>query len=279
MSPTRISNIRILFSKYQPLSLQLFGVICSLLNQDPNSRIQTDRITFNSNALINAQPSITIELEQVGFPKIVLNTDERIYTHIGHLFIKSSVLELQSETEPLASRNRRDNCLNPDELFRSFRGHIVRLDHTGVDIPPMLLPQNSWQNLMAKLGPLTNLYRYPMGQEWNFIIPASQAEYESEITRFTGLRSPKFELAYDSFNTLPAIQFTVQTDLTQDEIESRLPAPLGFNLPGADTCRSVYLAHPWPNINIRFDFFYAQNDPNVDWDTGKWLVMQGGRIK
>src|SRR5665811_2470972 len=97
MSPTRISNIRILFSKYQPLSLQLFGVICSLLNQDPNSRIQTDRITFNSNALINAQPSITIELEQVGFPKIVLNTDERIYTHTvsyTHLRAHETVLDL-----------------------------------------------------------------------------------------------------------------------------------------------------------------------------------------
>ncbi len=279
MGSSKLRSIRILLSKFQPASIQLFGVISSLLNQDPNSRIQSDRITISSNTPVNAQPSLIIELGQVGFPKIIFDTDERIYFHIGHLFVKSSALELQTETIPLASRMKKDSALATEELYKAFRGHVVRLDHAGIDIPAALFPQNSWQTLLSKIGPITNLYQYPNCDRWHFIIPANQAEYDTDITRFTGIRAPKFELVYDDVNTLPAIQFAIQTDLTRSEIETRLPEPTGFVLPETDTCRSVLIGHPWPNLNIRFDFFYKSANPNTEWDTGKWLVMEGKRFR
>ncbi len=279
MTPSRLNRIRILFSNYQPKSLEFFGLLSSLLNQDPNSRTQSDQITFLSSVPINAQPGLILGLEQIGFPKIILDTDERIYVHIGHLFIKSSALELQSETIPLATRRSREGCSPMEEIYRGFRGHVVRLDHAGVDIPTNMLSMTSWNSLLLKIGSISNLYRYPTGEAWPFIIPTSQSEFEQEITRFTNVRSPKFEFAYDGFNTLPGIHFAIQTDLPQAEVEARIPPPAGFNLPGTDTCRSVHIDHPWPNLMIRFDFYYKPNGSNPDWDSGKWLVAEGGRIK
>jgi hypothetical protein len=40
----------------------------------------------------------------------------------------------------------------------------------------------------------------------------------------------------------------------------------------------VPVRHPYPGLGIRFDLcFRADDSPNA-WETGEWLVTEGGRI-
>jgi hypothetical protein len=165
------------------------------------------------------------------------------------------------------------------ELHRRLRGHLVGIDHTGVILPTAGVTRTSWDMLLTALAAGSNLYRYPTGEPWPFILPATDTEFTTAITHFTLGRVPKFELVYDSHVRHPLIQFDFETDLTRAEIEARFPEPYGRAIPGlAQFFRSVYLFHPWPRLTIRVDLRYHSDGPPSDWDTGAWLVTAGGRM-
>jgi hypothetical protein len=167
-----------------------------------------------------------------------------------------------------------------DALYQRLRGHVVRLDHTGVNLPTGDSHRRSWEMLNRSLAASGNFYRYPSGEPWHFLIPATDEEFLTDIRSFTVDRGPKFELVHDSTLRHPLIQIDIHTDLPRIEIERRFPAPYGVALPGLEPFfRSVYLSHPWPGLSLRVDLRYRDDSPPSTWDTGEWLVTAGGRIR
>jgi hypothetical protein len=70
------------------------------------------------------------------------------------------------------------------------------------------------------------------------------------------------------------------TNLARVDLEEMFPSPYGMTLPGLeDIFRTVYVPCDWPGLEIRFDLCYRVDDGPSTWETGEWLVRQGGRIR
>lgn len=165
------------------------------------------------------------------------------------------------------------------ELRKRLQGHIVRIDHTGLNIPAKKASAKEWDDLLRVTALECALYEYPTGEPWPFILPATKQEFETGITAFPVGREPKFELVHDSFSLVPTIQIDIETDLERPEIERLFPSPYAVSWPNlAEYFRTVYVYHEWPGLIIRFDLRYKSDNPEHDWNTGKWLVMDGGRV-
>lgn len=166
------------------------------------------------------------------------------------------------------------------EITKRLQGHVTRIDHTGLNIPSKFVGRDEWDELMITAALTCNMYKYPTGEDWPFILPATKSEFETDITTFPVGRGPKFELVYDTFSSVPTIQIDLETDLERPQVERLFPAPYGISFPDlAEYFRTVFVHHEWAGINIRFDIRFKSTNPSNDWNTGKWLVVSGGRIK
>jgi hypothetical protein len=124
------------------------------------------------------------------------------------------------------------------------------------------------------------MYRYPTGEEWPFVLPSTTDEILGDIRDFVVGREPRFELVYDKGLAQTEWQFALWTDLTRAELELLFPEPEGITFPGLEEIfRVVPVIHPWPGLGIRFDLCYRIDDGPSDWETGEWLVTEGGRIR
>jgi hypothetical protein len=167
-----------------------------------------------------------------------------------------------------------------EEMYQRLHGHGTRLDHTGLNLPTNTIYQAAWDMLARNLATTANLYRYPTGEPWPFLLPATDEEFATDIRHFSAGRGPKFELVRDPSLRHPLIQIDIHTDLPRAEIERLFPEPYGRAIPGLEAFfRSVYLFHPWPGLSFRVDLRYHDDGPPSDWDTGEWLVTAGGRIR
>lgn len=162
------------------------------------------------------------------------------------------------------------------QLVSRFESHVVRVDHMGINLPAEDIPGRQLLNLVSQGA---HVYKYPSGDPWYFLIPATTHEFNHDITDFSKIRFPKFEIVLEGADTsAPLIQIDCATDLTREEVEERLPTPYGVGFPGLEQFfRSVFVAHPWGGFLLRMDFRY-RNDPAVnEWSSCKWLVQEGKR--
>ncbi|MFD0694646.1 hypothetical protein ACFQZT_11130 [Paenibacillus sp. GCM10027628] len=199
--------------------------------------------------------------------------------HFPSILLKTAASEEVISEPAIATPN--PNVIEIGELYTRLKGHLIDLDHSGINLPVSLCPKSEWDSLECRLARFTNIYGYP-GEDWPFIIPAAEQEFVHEITDFSVIRTPKFEWVYDSYATLPILQFALVTDVSRQELEELFPAPAGFAIPGlADIFRSVLIDSPWRDkVVFRMDLYYKRTDgiPS-DWETGEWLVKEGGRIR
>jgi hypothetical protein len=155
----------------------------------------------------------------------------------------------------------------------------LRLDHTGINVPVTMITSVGWNNLVSLFSSKSNIYRYPTGDDWPFTLPATDEEFEEDIGDFCTGREPKFELALDAYTAEPSLQIDMQVDLTRSEVERLLPAPYGVSLGELGSFfKSVYVYHEWEDLSIRFDIRFTPDHDTADWDSGRWLVLDGGRI-
>ena len=166
------------------------------------------------------------------------------------------------------------------ELGRRLRGHVRRVDHTGVNLPTRATSPAQWQELVGEVAGVSTMYRYPGGEPWPFVLPSSTAELQDDIHDFVVGREPRFELVHDEWATRTEWQFALWTDLTRSDLEKLFPEPEGITFPGLDEIfRVIKIHHPWSNLGIRFDLCYRLEDTPTDWETGEWLITEGGRIR
>lgn len=285
MNASRLSQITYLFPQNHPEGLRLFQHLAALLGEDPHAQVQAGRVTLTPPYPAGALPVTALALADVPFPGVLFRSDQKIEIQVGGFWLSSERPAPASTFEgyrpPLAEIGIEGESprqrLDAAELFGRFQGHILWTDHSGIELPAKQVGRQTWQNLLGKLGKVTNLYAYPTGEAFPFILPADQSEFEDGLDRFEAPRIPKFELTY-GYVAMPLIQFHLDTRLERQQVEALLPEPFGFDLTGGGTFRSVYLAHPWPGLSIRLDLsFYVQAADN-GWSSGEWLARQENRI-
>jgi hypothetical protein len=172
-----------------------------------------------------------------------------------------------------------------EEIAESFRGHVRYLDHCGVNLPA---EDTSGSRLLDILSHGSKLYRYPNEQDpesnkegppWYFVVPATAEEFQGDFSALSKVRCPKFELVIDGgAEASPLIQFDFATNLSRQEVERRLPQPIGVTFAGLESFfRSVFVQHPWSGFHLRLDFRYMPDNPINPWSTGEFLVKYGTR--
>jgi hypothetical protein len=99
-----------------------------------------------------------------------------------------------------------------DFIKRIRHLELVRLDHVGFNLPWFDGVHPDIFMLRKELGQRSAYYRYPTGEEWDFILPASQDEIRSDVVDFEKDRYPKFEIvSFDKCSTpLIQIDFSVR---------------------------------------------------------------------
>jgi hypothetical protein len=234
-------------------------------------------VILRPNYPAQGRPETVFASADVLYPMICFEGARGISIRLADLLLTSGVERI--ETSPTNGRNDaiEAQTIKAQALYERFSGHIARVDHTGVEIPSAMLSMQEWQDLQASLGRVSNLYAYPTGQEWPFIVPGTDAEFADEIRQFDAPRTPKFELTY-GFVDEPLLQVHIDTTLPRAIVEAILPE--GFKLGGVvESFRSVFIAHPWANLKIRCDLTFNPEGVLDSWDSGEWLVTEGRRIR
>lgn len=269
-----IQNIVYTFPKNTEQSREFFRYLSLLLKELPNSTSTNEGVTLTASAPSKSLPTTSFELKGIAFPEIHIDADPELQLALGNFSINvDSVAKPPQDIAPIAMR------LTIKELHKKLQNHIVRIDHTGVNIPTTLVSKEQWQTFVHHIASQSNLYNYPTSEPWLFILPATQTEYDTDITDFPAGREPKCELVYDAYSKIPTIQIDIETDLTRKEVEALFPEPYGVSFPDlADYFRTVYLRHEWIDLDIRFDLRFKSDKPGP-WETGQWLVEDGGRIR
>lgn len=272
----RLHKITVMFPRLEVASHTLLSALRTLVADVEGVTATTKEILLRPIYPHDATPATAFRLTKVMFPSVQLTMDDHIYVRSGTLTVFSrGTAGTRVSGIPPVNPPAEGRGLSPTEVALRFAGHIVRVDHTGVEFPASIVTRGTWDELLARLAVAASLYDYP-DEAWSFILPSSDAEFADEIRSFAAPRSPKFELTY-GYVDVPLVQIHFDTDLSQADVEARLPAPAGFALPGVQTFRSVYLAHPWPDLLIRCDFTFAGSGSTDDWETGRWLVTEGRR--
>lgn len=164
--------------------------------------------------------------------------------------------------------------LKINDVSNKLSGHIKRIDHTGINLPTILFDELEYKNLLDYFSSNGNVYSYPTGKPWPFLLPVTEYEHKNEITNFKILREPRFEFVYDKFTNVVGIQIDIETDLSKNEIEDLFPKEQGVYYDGC-TFKSIYLDYS-DELDIRLDVRYKSTFG--DWESGEWLVCEGKRM-
>lgn len=283
--PTKDSSNQAFFEHLKELLLEL-----------PNAQVIGKSIIITASQPTDAFPSTSFALADVQFPQIYFDTDTALSLSIGNLRVNpvtsdysiegNGFTQIVSKQDSLGDYYELHTAshtiyrLDIKDLVARLKGHIVRIDHTGINLPSVLVSRTAWDQFIGNVAKQANLYKYPTGEDWPFILPATREENETEISQFSVGREPKFEFVYDTYSPVPTIQIDIETDLTRSQVETLFPEPYGVSFPDlADYFRTVFVHHDWRGLDIRFDVRFKNDVPDGAWETGKWLVAQGGRIR
>lgn len=290
-----IKNITYRFPNNTLSDQTFFRSLSALLLELPNAKLQEDKsIIITATKPVDALPITTFRQSNTPFPQINFDDVVELSLDLGNLQINPENNDYEIEGNGFSQILTKQDSLGAyyelqtptytiyrlaiEEVVSRLKGHIVRIDHTGLNLPSALVSRKVWEQFIGDVAKQTNLYKYPTGEDWSFILPATPAEHETDITDFVVGREPKFELVYDTYSPVPTIQIDIKTDLTRPQVEELFPEPYGISFPElADYFRTVYVHHDWLGLAIRFDIRFKNEEPDGDWETGKWLVTEGGR--
>lgn len=224
-----------------------------------------DRLTLAPPQPAGALPATVFEVADVSVPDVALGAGRSVGARADGGTREPRILPAHVELS---------------DLVRRVAGHVRRVDHTGVNVPACATPPERWHDLVGALASTAAMYRYPTGEDWPFVLPSTADELLDDIRDAVVGREPRFELVYDQWLTRPQWQFALGTDLTRPQLERMFPEPEGLTFPElVDVFRVVPVRSPWPGLDLRFDLCYRTEGGPSDWETGAWLVSEGGRIR
>jgi hypothetical protein len=300
MGLARMDKIKLVLPLEEPESRKWFEHYSSILRQLQGSYITSQAVVLKATNPAEALPQVSVELAEVAYPQLVLSMEENLRLNLNHFILSNSLIKGKPNYQPYTTSNQAEiiedvtgsylkltsqqadfqYLLAIEDLARRLQGQLVRADHFGVNIPAKKISSTEWEDFKTKIANHAALYRYPTGEEWPFVLPTDQAEFETDITSFTAGREPRFELVYDEWINYPLLQFALVTRLPRKTLEQLFLPPYSIAIPGLeDFFRSIYVFSPWPGLAFRFDLYYLGEEAEPgDWQTGAWMVRAGGRI-
>jgi hypothetical protein len=279
---SRLTSVSFMFPRTTPEEHSVYAGLTELLMDVPGSTHGRSKVVLRSSVVPDALPITSIQQSDVGYPQVLIEGVEAFDIVVGQFHLADAPTVIQASIASAGAPGVHPHPLALNEIVRQLRGNVVGVDHAGVNLPAASVRQQQWDDLITNLAARSNMYRYPTGEPWPFVIPATEAEYEDDIRHFVPGRPPKFELVYDAYLPMDTIvlQFDLATTLSRAELERRFPAPYGLGLPGLEEYfRSVYAQHPWSNLAIRLDVNYAPTGDKDEEGFDAWLVREGGRIR
>lgn len=241
-------------------SKELFELFLILLKDLPNVSVLEKEIQIKSAHL---KPKTVLKLDSQ-IEDLQFNIGNQKY--LGLLNRQTKNGEAGNEIQKLSLK----------DVANKLAGHAVRVDHTGINLPSILYTEKEYQDVLQYLASEGNFYTYPSGEPWPFLLPATEAEHQNEITNFEVLREPRFELVFDKFTDVMTIQIDIETDLSKSEVEQLFPKNQGIcfgNL--GNIFKSIYLDYD-ETIDIRLDVRFKTIQD--DFESGEWFVKEGKRL-
>ncbi len=239
---------------------ELFKMFLTLLKDLQNVTILQDEIHIKSR---NLKPETVLKLDD-RIEKLQFDIGDKKYLNLLNRHVKNRKVQDEIQKMPI------ENVVN------KLAGHVVRVDHTGINLPSILYSEREYQDLLQYLVLMSNCYAYPTGEPWPFLIPATEEEHQNEITNFDVLREPRFEVVYDEFTDVVAIQVDLETDLSKSEVEQLFPKNQGIYFKELeDVFKSIYLEYS-EKIDIRLDVRFKTVHDNFE--SGEWFVKEGKRL-
>jgi hypothetical protein len=277
----RLNKIIFQFPNNNDKENDFYNKIIDILEVLPNARKVNNKVILYSSLPPKALPVTIFEInDKLLYPRLVLDLEEEINITMDN-FIITSNKSFKKEYVKNKSDLKNIVPMSIETFFNKFKKHIIRIDHTGINIPAKYITKNNFLKTSKKISKTCNLYKYPTNDVWPFILPADKNEFENDIEKFKFGRGPKFEFVYDTYLNYPTIQIDLETNITRKQVEKLLPSPYGVSFENlADFFRTVYLKNPWPGLLMRIDVRFKNKTKELDsdWETGKWLVKSGKRI-
>lgn len=122
---------------------------------------------------------------------------------------------------------------------------LVCLDHVGFNLPWVDGIHPEILLLRKELAPRSACYRFPTGQSWNFVLPATEDEIRKNVIDLGTERRPKLEIVSFEKCSTPLVQVDVSVRRGFEEITAVFPEGI------ADT-------------NLRNVWVYVQNSYGID---------------
>ena len=208
-------------------------------------------------------------------PKTIFKLDDTI-ADIQFNIGNAQYLDLLNKHSSHIKKSTSIKELTIKNVASKLSGHIIGIDHTGINLPKTLYTKDEYNSLLDYLSSISNVYSYPTGEPWPFVIPATIKENQEEITNFNLLRKPMFEFIHDSYTDTTTLQIQLETDFTKSEVEKLFPKNEGVYFTGLEEVyKAIYLNYS-PHFNIRLDITF--NESYEDYDTRRWFVCEGKRL-
>jgi hypothetical protein len=102
-------------------------------------------------------------------------------------------------------------------------GNITIIDHLGVNFPWFDGLSPIIAELRNRLGSSSAYYRFPTGEDWDFILPATRHEIEAGTINLDLVRRPKLELVSFEKASTPIIQIDCITTIEYSKLKKMFP--------------------------------------------------------
>lgn len=161
---------------------------------------------------------------------------------------------------------------SPISLFefisRSKSLNFEFLDHIGFDIPWFDGLNPDIKNLRDFLSSQCLYYLYPTGENWDFILPATEEEILTKNIDYKTTRRSKFEIVSLDYTSSPIIQFDMSVSESFEEIKKVFPEGIPDN----------FLKNIWIYIENPYGLdicFVVGHRSKTDW----YKFLKNGLIK
>lgn len=125
-----------------------------------------------------------------------------------------------------ASPHRYERISLREYARRSAALRLAALDHVGFDLPWFDGVHPEVLKLRAALAGSCAYYRFPSGEDWDFILPATAAEIAGPEPDLSHVRRPKFEIVSIDTVSAPIVQVDVVTGEAYHDLVRVFPEAL-----------------------------------------------------
>ncbi len=165
---------------------------------------------------------MTLELEDINYPAVMFEMEERLVVKAEAFAVHSSLDAIRTATLPLTlDPGKRPPVFPLNKFVQLLQGHILRLDHAGVELPSEVVPREKFDDLISTLGKVATCTAIPPAKSGPSSCLLRRPSSAARSSTSPG-HAPKLELTY-GYVQVPLIHFHIDTDLPREHIEAYFP--------------------------------------------------------